>query len=645
VGLGVTIKYVFVLVTVVPITSEVPMKKTILIFLIVIILVIAGVAVFIATFDINKYNKPIADRVSEMVGNPVEIGKLSLRWQGRLLLGADKFQIFSEKNGVRTAVLSFDKADLALDVMPLLERKIAVSSVSVTSPRITVLRTKDGKIEVYGYDPASSPSATKTNAAPSVAAGPALALNVDSIMVRDGMVRFIDLAEAAPLDIVLDKIDADIKNVSLTSPVKFDVKAAFCSEKQNAEVSGTAGGFVKSPVFVKDLDMSIDLGKVDFETLKKYVPAIQKTGLKSGPKGVLKAKVKNLEMSDNKIDKLLADLSFTEGALSLTQINIPIENIMLSVTAENEKVTISNFSAKMANSTLKSSGVINNIYGEPMSDLSVNADVPGVKAFTALIAGGKQFIDGNLSFSYDGNMNGTSWERISKTLSGSGTFALEKGVLVETNLLKQSLGALEMFPGILEKVNSYLPASLKESMGKDYTVLKPIRQSFTIKNGTVSLPAFSCDTDFAGITGSADLTLSGAISGKGSIVFTEEMSNAMIKAVPEIAALADGKKITFPVTFKGQGSDISVMPDIKYIAGKTVMKKGQEMLSDLLKKTSSAGEKQAASGATSSGTSTTAASVAGTSSSLNTFMDKLKSMAKDAQKSTQSDSSGVQQQK
>jgi len=558
------------------------MKKFIIASLIILAIMVAVVAVFIATFDVERYNKTIASQIGSAVGNPVEIGRLSLEWKGKILLGVEDFRILDGESAEKKPELSFERADMALELLPLLSKQFKVSSVSVSGPKLHLVRAKDGTIEIRGYRPKAVNEAAKKAAAPASAA---LNFSVRSIVVRNGTLRFEDLAGEAPADITIDSIDADIKNVSLITPVDIAVKMALLSAKQNFSISGTAGPFISGVLNIKDLNADIDLATIDHAKLVRAVPAAQKIGIKEGLAGLIKAEIKKLELDGNKIKNLSADLALTGGRISLSQMNAPIEKMDLSASVQNDKLSIRSFSAAVSDAVLKGSGDITNIYAKPGSTLRIEAEVKSLKQFLALLAGSKQGLDGKAGLSFNGSMSGTTWDDISQTISGSGKFSLDNGVLTDTNLLAQSLEKLSMFPGLAEKVKEFLPAQLRESLGREYTLLKPISQQFTVKDGIAAFNDLKIDTDFGNLKGAANLALKGEVNGTGMLSFSPELSGALIKAAAPMSYLADGQNIVaFPITFKISGAGSSVMPDLKYIGTRVMAQKGGELLNDLLNK-------------------------------------------------------------
>ncbi|MFA6079319.1 MAG: AsmA-like C-terminal region-containing protein [Candidatus Omnitrophota bacterium] len=599
------------------------MKKIVIILLILVIAVISAFTIFLATFDLNRYNRSIASQIETVVGNPVEIGRVSLKWKGRLLLDIEKFRIFEEENGQKVPALSFDHADMSLEIMPLLSMQLKVSSASITRLSVHLIRAKDGVIIIRGY----SPKAVVGTAQSKPSTAPAMVnFSIGRAALRDSAVRFEDMMMDPPADIVIDSIDADIKNISINGPVQFAVKMSVFSEIQNFDISGTAGGFAAGPLYVKDLGAGLDLGTINNSELMVSVPALRNIGIGEGMKGALKVNMKALQVSGGKIDKILADLKFNDGRISLSSLREPVEGIGLLASLVDDKLSVDQFSARLANAALKGSADVSNIFAVPQTAFHLNTEISALKEFLSKLAGGRQYLDGKVTLSFDGTMSGSSSEEILKSLSGSGLFTLDNGVILDTNLIRQSLGAIAMFPGLVENLSGSLPAPIKDAMDKEYTLLKPFRQSIIIKDGVADLPDLKIETDLAEVKGAANLTLQGELAGNGVIRFSPDLSEGMIKAVGQMRYLAGQDNIVeFPITFKASGAGASVMPDLQYIGTKVTMQKGQEMVTDLFKK--AAEPKPAAQGSQAPGQTQPV-------SSLNAFMENIKTMANEGQKTS-----------
>lgn len=558
------------------------MKKILLVIVILFVLASAALAFFVLTFDINRYKAAIEKQLSAVVGNPVVIGRLSLAWKGLVIAGIENFNIYTEEAGQRTSALSFERASAVVDILPLLRKQLQISSLSVERLSLEATRTKEGKIEIRGYNTKPAASAAEKTAPET---GGVIGFGIDNISVRDSTIRFYDMTTDLASDITIKHIDADIKNVSLDTPIKFSVKMALASDQQNVTASGVVGGLASGNISLKDFAANTDLGTFRYEELVKALPAIQKIGLREGPAGLVDVKVRELVMDKNRISTLWADVEYANGRVNLSQCKVPIERINLSASAAGNTLTVKSFSAKLAGGTVNGSGTIDDYLAAPRTTAKITADVKGLSAFLADVLDIRQKIDGDLSLTFDGTMAGKAWPEISKTIDGGGAIGLERGVIIDTNVAAQTLDALTIFPGLLQTVTQFVPARVQQSLNENYTVLKPIKVAYTVKERYVHVPDLKIQTDFADFIGSAQTSLTGDVSSKGTLRFSQDISTALVKAVSSMQYLADAQGlIEFPLAIKGGGGVFKVIPDLKYVGQKVAVQKAQEVATDFLKK-------------------------------------------------------------
>lgn len=108
------------------------MKKAIKIILGVFITVFVGLTIFLLTFDINSYKGKIEAAASEAIGHPVSIGSLQMKLSFFPTIVANN--IVLKTNGDITAdkpLAQIDKVDLKTALMPLLHKKIEISSFRI----------------------------------------------------------------------------------------------------------------------------------------------------------------------------------------------------------------------------------------------------------------------------------------------------------------------------------------------------------------------------------------------------------------------------------------------------------------------------------------------------------------------------------
>lgn len=574
------------------------MKRLMIVIAAVLAIALIAIGIFIATFDINTYKGAIESQLSVLTGNRVEIGRLSFEWNGGVRLGLDGLKIRPDKPG-EPVIMSLDRVEAGLDLAPILARRLQISSIYLARPNISVIRGKDGKIEFRGYSPKTALPAASGAAAPA-----ALAFNVNLIRITDGSVMFADLSGEQPSEIIIKDIDADIRDVSLTTPVRFSVKAAVAGDRQNLESSGTVGGWLTGRTFLKDFDLKADLAGFGHSEIIRALPVFGKMGLKEGLSGLVTAKIRELEVSSDKLSKLSGDITIKDGKLVLSQVKVPIERISLDMSAEGTTVIIRSFSAQLANGAIKVAANIKDAFSAPQTELQMALEVRGLESFLSKVAGIYQNLDGNAAVTFKGAMAGGTWPEISRSLTGGGTFSLDSGVIINANVLDQSIGALTVFPNLVNTLQGTAPEPARVAMSEKYTVLKPLTQSYTIEGGYIILPDLILQSEFVDMRGAAKMSLTGDLSGAGMIRFSPAISGAMISAVPQMRAIADPQGlITFPIAFKGGSGTFKVIPDMKYIGTKVAVQTAGDAVSGYLKKAMEANGSDSSSAAAQTGSS------------------------------------------
>lgn len=172
----------------------------------------AALAVFLATFNADRYRPWVEKKLSEATGQPVRVEKVSLSLLGGIAL---------ELKGLNAGPgLKVEQVSALLKIKPLLKRDIQIGSVQVIRPNIHLVRQPDGTFGLKG-----APAAPRGAAAPSSApAVPAAAVLIDRLEVRDAAVRVEDPAAQPPMAVVLEGMDVTLENISLGGPISGDVR-------------------------------------------------------------------------------------------------------------------------------------------------------------------------------------------------------------------------------------------------------------------------------------------------------------------------------------------------------------------------------------------------------------------------------------
>jgi hypothetical protein len=151
------------------------------------------------------------------------------------------------------------------------------------------------------------------------------------------------------------------------------------------------------------------------------------------------------------------------------------------------------------------------------------------------------------------------------------------------------VGALTVFPNLVNSMQGNVSAPAQQAFNESYTVLKPLNQPFAIEGGYIIVPDLILQSEYIDMHGDARMSFSGDISGSGMIRFASSISGAMVMAVPQIKAITDPQGlVTFPIAFKGGSGTFKVIPDMKYIGRKIAIDTAGDVVSGYLKKATEA---------------------------------------------------------
>ena len=191
-----------------PSSGDGSMKKILIVIFVILICAAAGLAIFIATFDADRYRPMAIKKISEALGAPVEMGRLSLAWKNGLALRVENLTVYTDGSKKVKSLLLPD-ASIVVRILPLLHKEVQIASVSLMKPAVRLVRNAAGNVQLAGSQmPISSGPGTAARSQDSGAS--AMLLSVGSFMMQDGRVDFKDESPASPMFVSVRDIDATL---------------------------------------------------------------------------------------------------------------------------------------------------------------------------------------------------------------------------------------------------------------------------------------------------------------------------------------------------------------------------------------------------------------------------------------------------
>ncbi len=555
------------------------MKKILFVLLALFILTLAGMIFFVATFDADRYRPFLQKEAQKILGQQVEIGKISLGWRSGPALEVKGFSVASD-NPSEKPILAAELLGAQMDWAPLLQGRIEVSSIFVNKPRLHLIRRSDGSIKIFENAGTSDASG-----------GPAAALSllIESVHIRDGEISFRDQSLPGGEELVLRDLDIKLTDVSLGRPVPLEAKASLLSPVQNLRLSGEVQYFVNEQALgLQNFRLETDLRDLEAAEIARVYPDARKSLAGMSWQGQLSAVLDALKLSAEQPPEPRIKVSLRQGELRLPGA-APLQNLDAGVVATSRDILLEGFSADFAGGRIGGSGELKLMKPEPQG--SFKAVVSGVDLERLAPASqGEPQPSGLLTLNIKGDFWGTDPVRLQQTLSGQGEILIKDGKIRNLNVIREIMQKLSIVPGLVKRLQERLPASYQEKLERRDTLFAPIQIPFVLASGRINFPEIQIFSESFAITGNAQFDLAkNYLTAPMTLVMDPDLSAAFIRSVEELQYLTDRDgRLAVPFLAQGVAPDIRVQPDIPYITSRLAVAKTQEVLSGLFEKKRSA---------------------------------------------------------
>lgn len=565
------------------------MRTLLRIVLVLIGLVVIGLAVFLFTFNADRYRPLVESRLEETLGNPVSIGRLSLAWSGGLALEVRNLAVFEDASRAKPS-LTLERARFTPKLLPLLRKSIEVGSITLVSPKLEI--TKDASGVTLGSapskeTPAAPAASSATRSRPKKAASPP-SFYVGTLKISAGDVRFVDRTQNPPLDIRVRAIDVDVKNVSLTQPAVFQAKAGLFSRTQNVQASGTfVPPLAGKPAVLENFRLKLDVARMNPNELALAVPALASAGVSEGLSGVLTVDAPRLILGPLPAgEKWSATATLENGRVPLKKLRMSLDALQVEAAAEGDTITLKKFSAQLAGGKIEASGTIGSLRTVPALALRGEADGLSLDSLLPPPASpGAPIMKGKLSAALDVKAAGSAWDEISHSITGKGRITLSDGVILNLNVVKSVLDQLAAVPFIGEKLALSLPPDYEQKLSRPDTVFRPVDAPVEITNGVIYFNNAGLISDSFALFVKGGAGLDGNVSAQGLFLLDSQLSAAIVQKASEFTALVNAQgQIAIPVLIKGGGGHVQVYPDTNYLGKVLAAGAGQDILTQLLTK-------------------------------------------------------------
>jgi uncharacterized protein involved in outer membrane biogenesis len=326
---------------------------------ILILLVVVGVGIFAATFDVNRYHGLIQSELQQRLGRQVTLGEMHLgivppRFRVQDIAIADDSAFNSQIPFVQAKEL-----DAAVKLMPLLQKNIEIDSLNLQRPSVELIKNQQGKWNFSSIGANSQPPKSSGNQQ----------FSLSALTIEDGQIAITDLQSGSNLRSVYDHIDVTLRDFAPNQPFSIDAAAHLPGAgKQEVRLKGTGGPIIQAEPATTPFQGTLNLQGVAIAGLQHFLnsPALANTdGVVSG----------NSDIS-NKGGKLSLKglLSVQQGKIRGTELGFPVTaDYDITDDLKADAISIRNTNLKLGATPLNISGTVDAKPTPPVLNLNLKA--------------------------------------------------------------------------------------------------------------------------------------------------------------------------------------------------------------------------------------------------------------------------------
>ncbi len=563
--------------------------KTILIslFVLVAVLIIAAV-VFIKTFDVNRFKPQIINQASKALNRRIDFerAKLALSLQQGISLKISNLVIAEDPAFGKGDFFAVKDISLAVDVLKYLSKKeVNVPNVLIDSPRVTIIRQKDGSINAQTIAQASQNKNESTKPAINPAPLAIPAVFISYIKLNHGIVKFIDHSFEPPLQLEISDLNISLNKISLTEPFPITVEASILSAKRNLKLEAKMQiKFKTNEVAISGLKLTTEFSDILLEQIPVVFPPAKGAVLPVSLKGRLDILLNKLNSGPKGLTALAANVTLTGGALEFKEMALPIKNVEMNMDITEKSILLDKASFFIGEGMITASGAIDDYLAKQEYNITADARNLRIEDFIAADNASVK-AEGLASGTMKFNGQGFTPEALKSNLSGEADLFVIKAKLKEINVLRLVLEKISVIPGILQKIEAGLPENLKQKLTQSDTPLLDIKLPVTIENGRLVIKETDLGSDEFVFKGKGEAGFDSSYSLEGVFLISQDFSASVVNQVSELQYLLnDDKQIYIPLKISGKAGAPEFNIDAEYIAKKLLTNQAKQQILDVIDK-------------------------------------------------------------
>lgn len=528
--------------------------KIVIGLLIVIVLAVGAIIALPFLIDLNKYQAQYKPIIEEALNRKVQLQDIRLTIWPRIGAKIAELVVLDDPAFGSSAFASLNSLDIGVKLLPLLSGKVEVEEITLRNPVITVIKNKNGVLNVstIGRTGVALPKTPSRAPIPSTE-GPLkilALLAVDRISIAGGTLNYRDQTSATPVEYIVQDMELLLQSVRLGQSPTLHVGMLVQPLNLPVKLDGIFGP-LKESTDIDAINFKLALGKTDLTITGKTV-----------------GQNASLNISTPIINT--ANLPIT---LPL-QKPVDVKDVQIEADVRGQNVLLQNLSFQVFDGQVAAEGTVTS--GSETPPFISKITIQGMQLGPALnaLASIPMSMSGTAGANLSVQGRGFSMTDLTKSLEGTGHVAVKDGKIEGVNLLQEAISILKVAGISLDTATA--------------TAFSTIETDLAIARGIIHVQRLFMDSHDFQATGGGTIGFDQALNLTVNLSLSEDLSQKIARSSPAAKlAMKDGR-LSLPLMITGTAQAPSYGLDMKGLTGKAqeqARKKVEEAVGGLLKGT------------------------------------------------------------
>ena len=517
------------------------------------VVVVVGVILALPfLIDLNKYQDQYKPLIEDALNRKVQLQDIRLTIWPRIGARVAGFAVLDDPAFGSSPFTSLTSLDVGVKFMPLLSGKVEVEEITLRDPVITVIKNKNGVLNVstIGRTGVELPKTPSRAPIPSTE-GPLkilALLAVDRVSIVGGTLTYRDLSAAKPTEYVLQDIKLLLQSIRLGQTPSLHFGALVQPFNLPVTLDGTFGP-LKETTDIDAINLQLALGKTVFTI----------TGSTAGHD----AKVN--------VNSPVINTANFPIALPLKK-PVELKSFEIAAAVKGQDAHLSNLSFQLFDGQVKAQGSLTS--GSDSPPFTGKATIQGLQLGPALdaLAATQVSISGTAGADLALQGRGFSVPDLTKALEGTSHVAVKDGKIEGVNLLQEAISILNVAGISLDNAKA--------------TVFSTIETDLAITQGTIHVQRLLMDSHDFQATGGGTIGFDQTLNLTVNLTVSQDLSQKIVRSSPAATLAMKEDRVSLPLMITGTVQAPSYGLDMKGLTGKVeeqVKEKLKEAIGDLLK--------------------------------------------------------------